>query len=271
MAAMFDGPVPAQAFQPFSKSAAYALAAAACAARVFTADLGIGSAQVVQRGRLRLMWRGPVWESGTPNDHRRALRRFARWPGLTIATPEAPLSGLGLVPLVTPTTHAIWDLSGDPRARRDGKWRNRLVMAEGAGLMLRRDRPGALDRLLQREGVQRQARGYQSLPADFSRALPSPDVQLWEWSHAGELAAAMCFVRHGTSASYHLAWGTLAARQAGVHPVMLWRAAIALRGQGVRWLDLGSINTEAAMGLARFKLGTGAEVKRLGATLLVLP
>jgi hypothetical protein len=44
-----------------------------------------------------------------------------------------------------------------------------------------------------------------------------------------------------------------------------------LWAEGVRWLDLGSVDTEKAPGLARFKLGTGAELKRLGATMLVLP
>ena len=52
---------------------------------------------------------------------------------------------------------------------------------------------------------------------------------------------------------------------------MLARAAEALRAEGVAWLDLGSVDTEAAPGLARFKLGTGAELRRLGATCLVLP
>jgi hypothetical protein len=52
---------------------------------------------------------------------------------------------------------------------------------------------------------------------------------------------------------------------------MLFQAAVALREEGVRWLDLGSVDSERALGLARFKLGTGAGLKRLGATMLVLP
>ena len=52
---------------------------------------------------------------------------------------------------------------------------------------------------------------------------------------------------------------------------MLVRAAEALWVEGVRWLDLGSVDTERASGLARFKLGTGAELRRLGTTCLVLP
>jgi len=52
---------------------------------------------------------------------------------------------------------------------------------------------------------------------------------------------------------------------------MLTRAAKALAAEDVRWLDLGSVDTEGAPGLARFKPGTGAELRKLAATLLVLP
>ncbi|MFP5481461.1 MAG: GNAT family N-acetyltransferase, partial [Alphaproteobacteria bacterium] len=96
-------------------------------------------------------------------------------------------------------------------------------------------------------------------------------LRLWEWREAGTMGAAMAFVVHGGSASYHLGWASMAAKAAGVHGVMLARAAEALRAEGVAWLDLGSVDTEAAPGLARFKLGTGAELRRLGATCLVLP
>ena len=81
----------------------------------------------------------------------------------------------------------------------------------------------------------------------------------------------MAFVVQGGCATYHMGWTSDAGRAAGVHAVMLTRAAEALQAEGVRWLDLGSVDTEASPGLARFKLGTGARLKRLGATLLVLP
>ena len=56
-----------------------------------------------------------------------------------------------------------------------------------------------------------------------------------------------------------------------MHRLLLLRAAEALGAEGVRWLDLGSVDSERAPGLARFKLGTGAELRPLGATCLVLP
>ncbi len=261
-----------EGFLPFQQSAPYAEAALASGARVRWCDLDSGRALVVERGRLRLVSRGPVWAAGcSAEDQRRWLRRLARWPGVTIATPETGVQGFGLVPLVTPMHHAIWWLEPDLRAGLAGKWRNRLMAAERAGVTVCPGSPAVLDRLILEEQRQRQVRGYRSLPATFIQGLPPDALRIWEWRQGGDLAAAMVFVRHGGSATYHLGWGSEAARRQGVHTVMLMAGARALQVEGVRWLDLGSVDTERAPGLARFKLGTGAALRRLGATVLVLP
>lgn len=261
-----------EGFRPFQQSEAYAAAAARSGAHVRWCEVAGGRALVIERGRLRLISRGPVWDSEpTLSVQRGALRQLARWPGLTIATPETEMRGFGLVPLVTPTHHAIWRLGRDLRSGLSGKWRNSLTRSEKTGIRVRPGNAATLERLIHEEGRQRQARGYRSLPPQFTRALPPDALRLWEWRHKGDIAAAMAFVVDGSCATYHLGWAPEAARQAGVHAVMLMRAAEALQADGVRWLDLGSVDTEAAPGLARFKLGTGAALKRLGSTVLVLP
>ena len=261
-----------ETFLPFQQSAVYAAAVLACGATLREVDLGCGQALAVERGRLRMVFRGPVWDAGTLPDRQRAtLRRLARWPGVTVVTPEDPVAGFGLVPLLTPMHHAIWALGPDLRAGMTGKWRNRVAAAEAAGVAIRRGEAGTYGRLISAEGAQRRSRRYRALPEPFSRAMPADALRLWEWRDAGKMGAAMAFVRHGTTATYHLGWGSDAARNAGVHAVMLTRAAEALAAEGVRWLDLGSVDTEAAPGLARFKLGTGASLKTLGPTLLILP
>lgn len=259
-------------FLPFQQSEPYAVAAAVNGARVRWCDLDGGRALAIERGRVRLVLRGPVWDAPCgPDAQRRALRRLALWPGITIATPEAPLQGFGLMPLVTPMHHAVWHLGPDLRQGLVGKWRNRLVAAERAGVRPKRGTQATLDRLILQEAVQRKSRGYRSLPPAFTRALPADALRIWEWQQAGDMAAAMAFVRHGASATYHLGWASDAGRDAGAHAVMLMAAATALHAEGVRWLDLGSVDTDLAPGLARFKLGTGATLRQLGATCLVLP
>jgi hypothetical protein len=257
----FDG------FRALQQSEAYAAAAQRMGARVAWHDLETGPVLVVERGRLRSVQRATL---GAGEGGRHRLRRLARWPGLTVATPEVGLAGMGLVPLVTPVHHAIWRIDGDLLAGMAGKWRNRLIRAEGS-VTPRRGDAGTLDRLLAAEAGQRARRRYRALPAAFSRALPQGALWLWEWRQGGEMGAAMGFVVHGTSATYHLGWGSEAARARGVHGLMLTHAARALAAEGVRWLDLGAVDTEGAPGLARFKLGTGARLRPLGATVLVLP
>jgi Acetyltransferase (GNAT) domain len=272
MMIMFDfGPIKAE-LKPFPQSAPYAAAMLACGGQVFTADLSCGQAQVVQRGRLRLISRGPVWDTAsTLRDQRNALRRLARWPGVTIATPEGDLRGLGLIPLVTPLHHAVWDLSGDLRAGLRGNWRRQLASAERHSIRARKGSMATLAHLVDADAAQGRARGYRGYSAEFTMALPADALRLWEWRHRGQIGAGMVFVVDGSSASYHISWSGPEARKRGVHNVMLWQAALALRDEGVRWLDLGSVNDEEAPGLASFKLGTGATLRRLGHTMLVLP
>jgi lipid II:glycine glycyltransferase (peptidoglycan interpeptide bridge formation enzyme) len=50
---------------------------------------------------------------------------------------------------------------------------------------------------------------------------------------------------------------------------MLWRAIEALREKGVRVLDLGGVNTQRSAGIARFKMATGGQVRRLAGTYLL--
>lgn len=255
-------------FEAFQQSAVYASAAGSVGARVRWLDCGLGQALAVERGRLRLISRLSL--AGEAEARRQAIRRFARWPGVTVITPEVEVSGFGLIPLVTPLHHAVWSLEGDLKARMAGKWRNRLVAAE-TRVRVRRGDAATLKRLIGAERQQRSARRYRTLPQGFTLALDPAALRLWEWRQGGEMGAAMAFVVHGGTASYHLGWTSDVGRAAGVHGVMLTRAAEALAAEGVGWLDLGSVDTEAAPGLARFKLGTGAELRRLGATMLVLP
>ncbi len=245
------------------QSTPYAVAAVAMGARVGRRVLDGQQVQWLDRPGLRLIPRVGIGRAG--------LRYLARHWGATVAVPESGVSGLGLVPIVTPQHVAIWDLRAEPAALlagMAGKWRNRLV---SANVRVVRGRSGSLAALLGAEAAQRQARGYRALPAGFTQALPGSALRLWEWRHDGQMQAAMCFVRHGIGATYHMGWAGGAARARGVHGVMLWQAALALRAEGVETLDLGLVNHAAAPGLARFKLGTGAQLRALGATVLVLP
>lgn len=265
---------------PLQQSAPYRIAALACGARVEVATLRegghcLGRVQMMRRGPAVVALRGPVWASDLDDRSRRvALRRLARQGAALIALPESPVQGLGIIPLMTSRHVALWDLRPDPqllRAGLAGKWRNALKAAEQRDLQVRLGPNRRIAEVIAAEASQRAARGYRALPGAFSAHLPSGSLRLWHWRKANTGHAAMVFVRHGDWATYHLGHADLLAREAGVHRVMLWQAALALRAEGVTTLDLGDINTEDTPGLARFKLGTGAALHRLGPMSLILP
>lgn len=87
----------------------------------------------------------------------------------------------------------------------------------------------------------------------------------------GTRLAAMLFLLHGRVATYQIGWAGPEGRRAAAHPLCMWRAVEHLKAEGIERIDLGTVNTEDAPGLARFKIGTGATVRPLGATYLVPP
>lgn len=253
-------------------------------ARIVRDGDAIGVAQVVSRGfgpaRLSLLMRGPVWSVPVaPAEAGEALRHIARAASPLLAIPESGARGLGLVPLVTPRHVALLDLGPEADRLRDGlhgKWRNRLVRAEVAGMHVRLGPadPAPVAALLARDAAQQKARGYRALPAGFTHAWLAGDpagALYAEARHRGEVIAAMLFLLHRPWASYHVGWSGPEGRRLNAHNLLLWQAALRLKAEGYRMLDLGDVNTEDAPGLARYKIGTGARVATLGATRLILP
>lgn len=233
----------------------------------------LAQVQVLQRRGLRVINDGPVWlRDVSPDQQRRVLRGFARHPGVTIATPPSAQAGWGLVPLITPQSHAVWRIDRDTgilRAGLQGKWRNRLLKAE-TGLRISALPMAGVETLIHAEAIQRQARGYTNLPGALARHWPEERLALG-WYSSGVLQAGMVFLQHGRTASYFLGWASPVARARFAHGPILWQAALTLRDRGVQQLDLGALDSEGGAALARFKLGTGAAVRVAGSTCLVMP
>lgn len=244
------------------------------------------SAQVLTRhwpglGRVALISRGPVcWGDVSQT---RALAQLVATLRDThagvIVTPEHATPLPGLLPLMTPLHVAELDLTPSPdalRARLHGKWRNRLVRAEEAGMTVDIS-PLPADAghwLLRAEAAQARTRRYRRLPPAFTAgwAAANPEgAWLLSARRGSDVLGGIILLRHGAAASYHIAWVSEAGRKAGAAPLLLWRAMLWLRERGTRRLDLDAIETETNPGLARFKLGTGATARALGATVIAAP
>jgi lipid II:glycine glycyltransferase (peptidoglycan interpeptide bridge formation enzyme) len=76
----------------------------------------------------------------------------------------------------------------------------------------------------------------------------------------------MLFLIHGEAATYQLGWTSDQGRDLHAHNRLLWAAIEELKTRGVRWLDLGGVNTQRSAGVARFKIKTGGRVVTFAGT-----
>jgi lipid II:glycine glycyltransferase (peptidoglycan interpeptide bridge formation enzyme) len=86
-----------------------------------------------------------------------------------------------------------------------------------------------------------------------------------------EELAAMLMLCHGLTATYHIGWSGPQGRATAAHQLLLVRAADWLAARGHVRLDLGTVDTDANPGLARFKIGSGAIIRPLGGSWVGVP
>lgn len=252
-------------------------------------------AQILERPilggpRIARLQRGPLWiENGPQPERQAALFRSLRdrtrlrrgrllfWmPALPeSAASHATMEACGLRRVVTGYTTAWLDLSRDEAALRaglHGKWRNALKAAETGGLAVRENDPAALDWLLEHHDRRRKRRRLVAPDAAFYRALASvPSARgalltLQVLLDSLPVSGAL-LIRHGLCATYAVGWSGAEGRRHKAQTLALWHAVLALKRDGLRWLDLGGLTPDAP-GVARFKLGLGPEPERLVGTYL---
>lgn len=237
---------------------------------------------------LALCSRGPLWlhtpSESTKAEVYRVLKNGAPLGRrrIVLFSPDEERPGEGVVQarlrrVMTGYSTAVLDLSRDLdalRAGMQGKWRNRLNAAEREGLKVTvsQPRPGRLDWLLARDEAQQKRNGYRALPSAFVEAYQIAagrrGLRLFRADREGRPVAAMLFLIHGGAATYQIGWSDEDGRRLGAHNALLWRAAAALKSDGLSQLDLGGVDTERGAGIARFKLGCGARPMTLCGTYL---
>ncbi|CUH53231.1 GNAT family N-acetyltransferase [Shimia marina] len=202
------------------------------------------------------------------------LRAANLHKSLLVISPDHPapwLASLGAVGLMSPSYVAQLSLTGDLRAQMHQKWRNRLTFSQSQNLRItRQNLPSKPDIwLLQKDQDQQSARGYKTWSEELTRAYGRANpgaAKLFTAFDGKHEVAAMLFLCHGRSASYHIGHSTPHGRSLCAHNLLLWEAMQWLSAKGVTQLELGTIDTDKAPGLARFKLGTGAKPRALGGT-----
>ncbi|WP_306114075.1 MULTISPECIES: GNAT family N-acetyltransferase [unclassified Roseovarius] len=251
-------------------------------------DHPIARVQIVKRrfGPLPVFWvpRGPVWAQSPCPDTRARLWRVLpqiAGHGMWIVAPDSAddLAAIRHTQLMSPQHVAEIDLTADDGtrlSRQHVKWRNRLRHAQNTGLQVahRRFDPLRDQTVLIREATQQRKHRYRGLPPAFVLAWAQTNrsaSRLFTVSHEGKAVAHMLLLLHRPVVTYHIGWSGMVGRRHSAHNLALWAASQWLHRKGFARLDLGSVDTEHAPGLARFKIGSGATVRPLGATSLHLP
>ena len=230
---------------------------------------------------VALCTRGPLWlKPMHAEDKRRIYRELKRSlpmkkPRFALFSPDitdASDPSVGqLTRVMTGYSTVMIDLTLPPeqlRSAMEGRWRNRLVAAERAGLDIIHTAADSNEYrwLLEEERAQRESKNFYGLPLEFvetylkSRAQASKTALILHAELEKERVAAMLFLVHGSAATYHVGWSNEIGRDSNAHNLLLWRALNELRQRGVRKLDLGGINTRQLAGISRFKIGSGGKV-----------
>lgn len=236
--------------------------------------------------RLTTLFRGPTWFNSTISDEQRlmclkALRSSYspwRWNFLAVLPEEAEdthhasfYKKAGLKRVMTGFSTAWLDLrqsEEDLRRQLKGKWRNQLVKAEKAAISVSIGgrKPHQYEWLLDKEQEQRDSRRYQAtplglVPAFLNASTPKSATGVLSVSalHERRKIAGALFLLHGNSATYHIGWAGDEARALNAQNRVLWEGMCTLKSKGISFLDLGGLNTADLAGIARFKLGTGAQ------------
>lgn len=240
---------------------------------------GAAPLQTIHRFGVKFVPRGPVWEPGTHESAMAEELRRARPSVINSDAPSASLKAAGYRQVMTTAYVAELPLSGtsDERMRRaHGKWRNSWRKAQRSKLKFKRERFDHVlhQWLLSADTAQRCAKHYRDLPHDITRAFAAvnpSDTLLFTARIKRDPVAAMLFLRHGAVATYHLGWSSHTGRSLNTHHALLMHAADHFATEGVQRLDLGTVDTESAPGLARFKIRSGAHIRPLGGTWLRIP
>ncbi len=274
-----------QAYCPLQQHYAYGEAMQLLGARVYRAglfrnDKPIAMAQLLHRRWLKLfpvtlLLRGPT---GYPESC--GISYQSMMEQLQAAMPVSASRCIIAPPPEQSLTHpfrqvatgeaiALWDIAAATDvlwARMQPKWRASLKQAEQTGLKLTgSSEPAEMQWLLAAEQAKQRERRYRNLPPEFASlyarlsAEPTPIVHLAA-CHGQEPVAAQLYLLHGNTASYFISWTGEAGRKQGAGHWLLYQAAQHLREKGIRHIDLGQIDTVHQPGLARFKLGTGADI-----------
>lgn len=244
--------------------------------------IGMVSIHEVKLGPIHHIniFRGPLWFQGHDTEDnlkefaillkrtfpQRPLRKIKWLPEWDLRNPSL-IETLGDLGFKTgqQTFDTVWlDLTlpiDDIRSQLDRKWRNHLNKAERSPLSISIDTQGRhLDEFLRLYDQFKALRNFEGPNGMFMReeilkALPFHDALIF-WARLQNVpVAGIMVMKHGSSASYRIAWNTPEGRNHNAHFLLIWKSIELLKRLDIQYFDLGGILPDDKCGLNIFKLG----------------
>lgn len=164
-----------------------------------------------------------------------------------------------------------WDIFGFPtgtvdltrtiediRASLDSKWRNQLKTAEKNNFIVHSDFL-RFDEMMKLYEVEQQEKGFVGVKTELlqsMRQIPDSPLRVFYIENENqEIIAYDIFYRHANDATYYVGWNSNEGRKKYLNNLLLYHAAIFLKEEGVRTLDLGGIEYVHTESIAKFKDG----------------
>ena len=172
----------------------------------------------------------------------------------------------GFRQVMTPATVAELDLTQPMQMH--AKWRHAVQKAQDGPLKtLHRSFDMAKDYwLLANDMAQQRAKKFRAMPHAIVQNWSAHETQISVALDRKTPVAAMLFLKHGPTVTYQIGGANEAGRSLCAHHRLLREATAIFTANGHQRLDLGMIDTENAIDLARFKLRSGAAARKLGGT-----
>lgn len=208
---------------------------------------------------------GPIRYFARPE--RRIAPQLLRRRCFTVVNTQtiSGMHGSGFYRLMTGQSIAALNLTQTFRPYQ--KWRNSLNRAQAMHTFTtHRPFQRSDEWVLEKDLRQQKDKKYRAMSHDVIRHWPRRDTILSMAWDGKQPIAAMLTLLHGKAATYQVGWSGAVGRARNAHHLLLAQLTARLQSMGVHSLELGGIDTHHAAGLARFKIGTGADIIPLGGT-----
>ena len=226
------------------------------------AALTIESTQAIDRGRVRYFGRLAEFDAQLIKFQRR--RRIVV---INAETEHAALRSSGYRQILTGASVARLDTTLPIAAHP--KWRASLRTKPPR--IVHQPLSWAHNWLFDADLAQQKLKRFRAMPHVIAQTWPREDTIVSTAFDAEQPIAAMLFLLHPPFATYQIGWTNDQGRAMNAHHHILVQAIEKLRTRGILGLELGTVDTVNAPGLARFKIGSGAKVIKLGGTWIAAP